>query len=97
MKIPLGLILLSLAFGRPAVSQNIAGKFDHFVVALSWEPAYCETAHNRPECRSMTRHRFDASHLILHGLQPDKHQDPQQAYAYCGVAQFVIDNRPIDF
>lgn len=41
-----------------------------YVLALSWQPAFCETASGKPECRSQSRDRFDATHFTLHGLWP---------------------------
>jgi ribonuclease T2 len=49
------------------------------VFAVSWQPAFCETKPNKPECISMTSDRFDATHLTLHGLWP-------QGVDYCGIA-----------
>lgn len=48
-----------------------------YVLAVSWQPAFCETASSKPECRSQSRDRFDASHFTLHGLWPRDE--------YCGV------------
>lgn len=50
-----------------------------YVFAISWEPAFCETAPDRPECTSQTADRFDASHFSLHGLWP-------QRMNYCRVS-----------
>ncbi|MBN9308235.1 ribonuclease [Devosia sp.] len=51
---------------------------DQFLIlAASWEPAFCETVRNKPECASMGKSRFDASHFSLHGLWPRDE--------YCGV------------
>jgi len=52
-----------------------------FVFAVSWQPAFCETRPNKPECTSMTGDRFDATHLTLHGLWPQP-----QGVEYCGIA-----------
>jgi ribonuclease T2 len=41
-----------------------------FILAVSWQPAFCETAPDKPECRSQSASRFDASHFTLHGLWP---------------------------
>ena len=38
-----------------------------YVLALSWQPAFCETNQKRPECRWQTGQRHDASYLSLHG------------------------------
>lgn len=50
----------------------------HAVLAVSWEPAFCEGARSKPECRSQSDTRFDADHFVLHGLWPDDD--------YCGVS-----------
>lgn len=55
------------------------------VLAISWQPAFCETATRRPECRSQKPDRFDADHFSLHGLWPQ----PRSA-AYCGVEDEII-------
>jgi ribonuclease T2 len=49
-----------------------------FILAVSWQPAFCETAPDKPECRSQTAERFDASHFTLHGLWPEDE--------YCNVS-----------
>ena len=55
-----------------------------FTLAVSWQPAFCETAPRRPECQSQTRDRFDATHLALHGLWPEP-----AGNVYCNVPQAV--------
>jgi ribonuclease T2 len=41
-----------------------------FILAVSWQPAFCEGHDDKPECESQTEDRFDASHFTLHGLWP---------------------------
>ena len=41
-----------------------------YVLALSWQPAFCETNAKKRECRSQTGQRFDANYFSLHGLWP---------------------------
>ena len=41
-----------------------------YVLAVSWQPAFCEGHADKPECASQTEARFDASNLTLHGLWP---------------------------
>ena len=48
-----------------------------FVLALSWEPAFCETRPRVPECRSQSADGLDARQFSLHGLWPED--------VYCGV------------
>lgn len=66
------LLLLAL----PATAQQRT----QYVLAISWQPAFCETAERRPECTSQTESRFDASHFTLHGLWP-------QRVDYCDVSR----------
>ena len=47
------------------------------ILAASWQPAFCETAPDKPECQSLGQKRFDASHFALHGLWPED--------SYCDV------------
>lgn len=51
-----------------------------YVLALSWQPAFCETSPKKPECRWQTSQRPDASYLSLHGLWPQP-----SSLAYCNV------------
>jgi len=50
----------------------------HYVLALSWEPAFCAAHGDKPEC-SVAAQRDSATRLSLHGLWPDPNE-------YCGVA-----------
>ena len=54
---------------------------DSYILAISWEPAFCEGLPHKPECQSQTAERFDASHFSLHGLWPQP-----RGREYCGVA-----------
>jgi ribonuclease T2 len=56
-----------------------------YVLAVSWQPAFCETKPSKPECVSQTADRFDASHLALHGLWPQP-----QNNVYCHVAPNLV-------
>ncbi len=47
------------------------------VLAISWHPAFCETARRKPECRNERGSDYAAMHLTLHGLWPDDE--------YCGI------------
>ena len=42
----------------------------NYVLALSWQPAFCEANPGKRECRWQTGSRYDASYLSLHGLWP---------------------------
>lgn len=53
---------------------RIAGKFDSHVLAVSWQPAFCESGagKGKPECAALTPESAAASSFTLHGLWPNK-------------------------
>ena len=51
-----------------------------YVLALSWEPAFCEKMQGKPECKTQTAASYDASHFSLHGLWPQPRRN-----VFCGV------------
>ena len=70
-------LMLLAALCAPAQAQQRT----QYVLAISWQPAFCETRPDKPECTSQTTDRFDASHFALHGLWPQPRSND-----YCGVA-----------
>ncbi|NNN04588.1 MAG: ribonuclease [Elusimicrobia bacterium] len=77
--------VLLLLGASSAHADAVAGQFDDYLLALSWEPVFCAGKPDKPECQSQTPTRFDATHLALHGLWPDRNNDPRHSYGYCGV------------
>lgn len=57
-----------------------------YVLALSWQPAFCERQPGKPECRDQTRDRADATRLSLHGLWPQP-----GTRVYCGIEPAVVE------
>jgi len=55
----------------------------HYVLALSWQPAFCELNADRPECRELDSGDFAASHLTVHGLWPNDR--PGGGPSHCDV------------
>lgn len=51
-----------------------------FVLALSWEPAFCEAMKGKVECKNQTATSFEATHFALHGLWPQP-----RGNQFCGV------------
>jgi ribonuclease T2 len=51
-----------------------------YVLALSWEPAFCEKMSGKAECKNATAASYEASHLSLHGLWPQPRRN-----VFCGV------------
>lgn len=80
---------VSLSCGRllPSCSGQVAtppvaqSKGDDYLLAVSWQPAFCETHPSKTECKTLTPSRFDAKNLALHGLWPQPRNN-----AYCGVS-----------
>jgi ribonuclease T2 len=65
-------LVLLLALSLPAAERNAkigeAGKFDYYLLTLSWSPAYCATTgdgRNDPQCAPERKFAF-----VLHGLWP---------------------------
>ncbi len=75
-------ILAGAAFLSLLAATAPFAKSEALVLAATWQPAFCETRPEKPECRSQTAARFDASHFTLHGLWPQP-----RGRAYCGVAR----------
>jgi ribonuclease T2 len=55
----------------------------HYVLALSWQPAFCELNADRPECRALDGGDVAAGHLSIHGLWPNDR--PGGGPSHCGV------------
>lgn len=58
------------------------GKADSYVLAISWQPAFCERMGEKPECKALKPSAYAARHFTLHGLWPN--QDACGInYGYC--------------
>lgn len=60
--------LVALLTPLPLSARDVAGQFDYYVLALSWQPAWCSLTgdgRNAPECRDGTGRDF-----TVHGLWP---------------------------
>ena len=66
----------------PPVKPAIETKERFYLLAISWQPAFCEGLPNKPECKAQTGLSFEATHFTLHGLWPQP-----RGTEYCGVAQ----------
>ena len=54
---------------------------EKYVLAISWQPAFCETKPEKTECKTQVPGRFDADHFALHGLWPQPEKN-----VFCGVS-----------
>lgn len=69
-----------------------AGLEDSYKLALSWQPAFCETHRDKPECRVNSDKAYQARNFTLHGLWPNK-KSCGTHYGFCGE----VTNKPGDF
>lgn len=70
---------------QPGKQAPSGGQPTQNVLAVSWQPAFCETKPDKVECRTQTTDRFDASNFTLHGLWPQPRR-----MAYCNVGKSDI-------
>jgi ribonuclease T2 len=75
-------IALALAVALLSACDE-APQVTHYVLALSWQPAFCESNEQRPECRALDPGDFAATHLTVHGLWPNDR--PNAGPTYCGI------------
>lgn len=62
------------------------GEAESYILALSWQPAFCERKPNKPECRSQHARRYDANNFSLHGLWPQPREN-----LYCNVEKQTVE------
>jgi len=75
---------VSVQCGQLLGSSTPAPVNQAYLLALSWQPSFCETKPSKPECQSQTEQRFDATNLVLHGLWPQPSQN-----IYCNVSDEI--------
>lgn len=71
----------------PVVCEQRPGLANSNVIALSWQPGFCETYGydaGKQECFHLSATSYSASHLVLHGLWPNQNACGEH-YGYCGV------------
>lgn len=73
----------SAGTGGTGTSCNTAGQADSYVLALSWEPAFCQGNPAKPECGINDPTAYQARNFTLHGLWPNK-KDCGTGYGFCG-------------
>lgn len=80
---------------EPPPAQDLCrtpGLADSYVLALSWQPAFCETRPDKPECRIDDPSAYQAGNFSLHGLWPNRAQCGID-YGFCGP----VSEREDDF
>jgi ribonuclease T2 len=72
---------LALAPARQQSPAPTTYRGTQYVLAVNWQPAFCETASQTRECRGQRSNSFEATHFTLHGLWPQPRDSE-----YCGVS-----------
>jgi ribonuclease T2 len=75
--------LLPLAIAALLAGCDNSPALTHYVLALSWQPAFCEFNGEKPECRDLDGGDFGANNLTVHGLWPN--DAPASGPSHCGV------------
>lgn len=77
----------------PTTTPSRSPKTNDYLLALSWQPAFCQTHQGKKECKAQTTASTDAKQLSLHGLWP---QPINNAYCDIDITQRTIDRRGED-
>ena len=64
------------------------GRQPEYLLAISWQPAFCQTHQYKIECETQDENRYDASNFTLHGLWPQPRSN-----VYCNVSNL---NKSLD-
>lgn len=77
---------------------SIANKQDSYVLAITWQPGFCEHVKyngKKPECDAMNSGALQAKTLSLHGLWPNKKECGTQ-YGSCSGEAFALSKDTIE-
>ncbi|MDL2408369.1 ribonuclease [Rhizobium calliandrae] len=72
-------VLTAAVMATSALAQDNSRGRTRFILAASWEPAFCATNQKKAECRSQSANDYDAKNFSLHGLWPLRRE-------YCDVS-----------
>jgi ribonuclease T2 len=75
-------LILAATLPAAALGQDLAGRFDYYILALSWQPEWCRhtgAARGAPECAAGTGRGF-----TVHGLWPQHEEGWPQ---YCETTE----------
>jgi len=96
-------VLLVPGFGGALAqdsSQNEPGKFDFYVLSLSWSPSYCAAAHERYARKEGIQCGARPFAFVVHGLWPQyEHGFPENCQTpaprlYRGIVSAMLDVMP---
>lgn len=54
----------------PPAAPKPSYRGTQYVLAVNWQPAFCETSPRKTECRNQREDSFEATNFTLHGLWP---------------------------
>ena len=77
---------------------SIANKQDSYVLAITWQPGFCEHVKyngKKPECDAMNSGALPAKTLSLHGLWPNRKECGTQ-YGSCSGEAFALSKDTIE-
>jgi ribonuclease T2 len=75
--------LASQPASQPTEVTPVVGQFDSLVFALSYQKDFCASHLDREECKPGTI----PGGMGLHGLWPNRDDDPQHRYGYCDISE----------
>ncbi len=75
------LLAALLAAASAAAAGGEPGRFDYYVLSLSWSPHYCALPQARDEALQCRERRYG---FVVHGLWPQRERDAPE---FCGGAQ----------
>ncbi len=73
-------VFLSIGTAAGAMAQEHSRGRTRFILAASWEPAFCAANQKKAECRNQSPSNYDAKNFSLHGLWPMRQE-------YCDVSE----------
>jgi len=85
-----GLVLAGAAFAQDP-RQNTPGKFDFYLLSLSWSPSFCAEAGDRPNARMQCGERPFS--FVVHGLWPQYEKGFPE---FCQNPPAFVDNKIIN-
>ncbi|OAI84767.1 ribonuclease T2 family protein [Pseudomonas putida] len=78
---------------------SVADQYDSHVLAITWQPGFCEhdrSGPGKPECQAMREGELKVDHFTLHGLWPNK-QACGIDYGSCAGPALDLDQATVDY
>jgi len=85
---------------RPAGVCRTPGLQDSYVLAITWQPGFCEhklepnKSRQKPECRAMDSGELEVANFTLHGLWPNKRECGTN-YGNCGSTDIQLSEETL--